>query len=198
MMIALEIGGIIIYLYLSWRILRENYKEEDVVALSWVSLLLFMFGGRIAYGLMHLNQWVDSPWKWFEFWRMNEMVVWAAYLVWLLFTALIIRDKGWKLWSFLEDSLESVSILVASLGIIQKDWPLIISLAVATVASLIMKRRYRSIVWYKSGKKGFLYFWFGIFFCLVAGISYRVWWLSGFSLIFMVGLYMLGNDKFSK
>lgn len=197
-MIIIEIFGIIIYLYLSWRILRENYKEEDVVALSWVALFLFMFGGRIAFGLMHLSQWVDSSWKWFEFWRMKEMVVWAAYLVWLLFTAVITKDKGWKLWSFLEDSLESVSILVATLGIIQKDWPLIISLAVATAASLLMKRRYRSIVWYKSGKKGFLYFWFGIFFCLVAGISYRVWWLSGFSLIFMVGLYMLGNDKFSK
>jgi len=42
-MINLILGTVAIvgYLYLSWRTLRENYQEEDIIAFSWVALLFF-------------------------------------------------------------------------------------------------------------------------------------------------------------
>ena len=55
-MINLIIGIVTIigYLYLSWRTLRDNYQEEDIIAFSWVVLLLFLVGGRLAYGFWQL------------------------------------------------------------------------------------------------------------------------------------------------
>jgi len=196
--IILEIVGVIGYLYLSWRTLRENYQEEDVVAFSWVAILLFLIGGRVSFGLWHWGIWNNNPAAWLEFWKMGEINLLGASVVWMAFALLITKDKEWKLWSFLEDSLISTFFLLMVSGAMLKDWKIMISLAVAGILSLLVGKKYHSFTWYKSGKKGFLFFWFSIIFWLVLGPIYRIYWLSAFSLLFATGLFMLGNDKFSK
>lgn len=198
MSIVIGVGGIVIYLYLSWRTLRENYREEDLIAFSWVALFIYLFVGRIVYGLWHWGVWLDTPGSWFEFWKMSEINLIGAYGGWLLFAGLISRDKEWKLWAFLEDSLWSLWWLVLVTSVELKGWGTAIALVVAIILTAIVKSKYRSFTWYKNGKKGFLYFWFLMIFFLVLGPSIGIYWLSLLSLIFGVGLFMLGNDKFSK
>jgi hypothetical protein len=196
--IILGIVGVIGYLYLSWRTLKENYQEEDVVAFSWVAILLFLMGGRIGFGLIHWGIWSNNPGAWFEFWKMGEISLIGASGIWMAFAVLIAKDKEWKLWSFLEDSLVSTFFLLMVSGAVLKDWKIMIALGIAGILSVLVGKKYHSLTWYKSGKKGFLFFWFSIIFWLVLGSIYRIYWLSAFSLLFMVGLFMLGNDKFSK
>ncbi|HBP50876.1 MAG: hypothetical protein US85_C0001G0047 [Candidatus Shapirobacteria bacterium GW2011_GWF1_38_23] len=198
MMIVLGILGLIGYLYLSWRTLRENYQEEDIIAFSWVAILLFLVGGRLSYGLINWGVWVDNPGAWLEFWRMDEASLIGASGLWMAFVLLITRDKDWKIWPFLENSLVSVVFLLMISALILMNWPIVLALVGAIVLTVPMKKKYRSLQWYKSGRKGFLFFWFSICFWLIFAVISRLWWTGGISLLFIVGLFMLGNDKLSK
>lgn len=198
MIIILGIVAIVGYLYLSWRTLRDNYQEEDIVAFSWVALLLFLVGGRLAYGFWHWGDWVGRGINWLEFWKIGELNILGGGLLWLSFAILISKDKNWKVWAFLENSLVSFWFLLTMFGVIIKDWKLVVALGGALGLSFILKKKYRSLVWYKSGKKGFLFFWFFLCFWLILAIISKIWWLLGFSLLFASGLFILGDDKFSK
>ena len=198
MTIVLGIVGVIGYLYLSWRTLRESYQDEDVVAFSWVALLLFLVGGRVSYGLIHWGIWSDNPGAWLEFWKMGEMSLIGGGILWTAFALLIIRDKEWKIWPFFEDVLFSFWFLLMIFGLISSNWPLVISLLGSMLLTLPMRKKYRSLQWFKSGRKGFLFFWFSIWFCLIFGVISKLWWPSGISLLFGGGLFMLAYDKFSK
>lgn len=194
----LGIVGIIGYLYLSWRTLRENYQEEDVVAFSWVAILLFLVGGRVSFGLIHWGIWGNNPGAWLEFWKMGEISLIGASILWVAFAILIIKDKEWKMWPFFEDSLTSAIWLLLMTSLILENWSIILSLLGASLLTIPMRKKYRSLQWFKSGRKGFLFFWFSILFWLVFSVISKIWWLSSFSLLFIMGLFMLGNDKFSK
>lgn len=198
MTIVLGILGVIVYLYLSWRTLRENYQEEDVVAFSWVGLLLFLVGGRVAFGLKNWGVWSDNPGAWLEFWRMGEFCLIGSIVLWYGFAILICQDKGWRLWSFFEDSLTSIVFLSIIAAVEIQNWPLAIALGGASLFSLLLGKKYRSFQWFKSGKKGFIFFWFFIWFWPILAAFSKIWWLASFSLLFMVGLFMLGYDKLSK
>ena len=166
MTIVLGILGVVGYLYLSWRTLRDNYQEEDVVAFSWVALLLFLIGGRIAFGLSHWGIWNGNQGAWLEFWKIGEINLFGAYLVWLVFSILIAKDKEWKLWSFLEDSLASIFYLSMMAGLMSRNWQVIAALGIASILGLLVGKKYHSFTWYKSGKKGFLFFFHFYVFCL--------------------------------
>jgi len=198
MIIILGIVGVIGYLYLSWRTLRENYQEEDIVAFSWVAILLYLVGGRISYGLIHWGLWNSNPGAWLEFWKMGEISLIGASILWVLFTLLIIKDKDWKIWPFFEDSLVSTVWLLLVSALILGNWSIIFALLGASLLTIPMRKKYRSLLWFKSGRKGFLFFWFSICFWLVFAIISRIWWLGGISLLFLGGLFMLAYDKFSK
>lgn len=198
MTILLGILGIVGYLYLSWRTLRENYQEEDVIAFSSVALLLFLVGGRISHGLTYWGIWSNNPGAWLEFWKIGEINLLGAVVFWIFFAFLITKDKDWKLWSFLEDSLLSVWFLLMSLALISKTWPIVLALFGAALLTVPMRKKYRSLTWFKSGKKGFLFFWFLIWFCLIFAVISKLWWVGGLSLLFIVGLFMLAYDKFSR
>jgi hypothetical protein len=174
--IILGILGVMGYLYLSWRTLRDNYQEEDIIAFSWVALLLFLVGGRISFGLWHWGIWSGNAGAWLEFWKANELSVLGGSILWICFALLITKDKGWKLWVFLENSLISFCYLLIILGIILKNWPLVIALFGAICLTIAIKKKYRSLLWYKSGKKGFLFFWFYIWFWLIFASLSRLWW----------------------
>ncbi|MBP6989497.1 hypothetical protein KBB48_01845 [Candidatus Shapirobacteria bacterium] len=198
MNIVFAVIGIIFYLYFTWRTLREDYREEALVAFSWVALFIYLFMGRIVYGLWHWGIWVDTPGSWFEFWKMSEINMLGAYGAWLLFAVLIAKDKGWRLWSFLEDSLWSLWWLILISSVELRTFGVTAALGIAMLFTAIVRRKYRSFTWYRNGKKGFLYFWFLMIFFLVLGPIVGKYWLSLLGLIFGAGLFMLGNDKFSK
>ncbi|HNY04167.1 MAG TPA: hypothetical protein PKI92_00195 [Candidatus Woesebacteria bacterium] len=196
--LILGIVAIVGYLYLSWRTLRDNYREEDIVAFSWVALLFFLVGGRLTYGFEHWGDWAGRGITWLEFWKIYEFNIWGGTTLWLSFALLISKDKDWKAWAFLENSLLSFWFLLTMFGVITRDWKLLLALSGAYGLSLWLKEKYRSLIWYKSGKKGFLFFWFFFCFWLIFAFITKIWWLLAFCLLFGVGLFILGDDKFSK
>ena len=74
-------------------------------------------------------------------------------------------------------------------------------LIVGYVLALTIVKKYRSMVWYKSGKKGFVFFFVnGIVWLLISGVSYyfqEPWWIlaisGALSLISWCGLFILGE-----
>ncbi len=184
------------YLYISWRRFKENYPNEDVVAFNWVGLFLFLIGARLSFGLINWGKWQGNVGAWLEFWKINEALIWGGLILWILFALLIVKDKEWKLWSFLEDALPGLAFLVIVMAWAQQNWRVPVAVVIAALLTLPVRQKYRSFLWFKSGRKGFLFFWFMICLCLFLGIFYRSWWGAS-SLLFVGGLFMLGYDKFS-
>jgi hypothetical protein len=196
--IIVEVIGLILYLYFSWRILRENYKEEDVIAFSWVSLLLILIFSRVTYGLVNWGVWVENPIRWLEFWKINESMFLGGYGIWLLLVWLVCSDRGWKYWSFAEDNILSLLWISLIFVILSNQWWLLVGLGLVLISWLLLRKKYRSFTWYRSGKKGFLFFAGNILLFLYMAIFTKIIWLALPALICVVGLVMLGNDKFSK
>jgi len=194
---VIEIGGFFLYLYLSWRILRENYKEEDVVAFSWVTLFVFLIASRVTYGLVNWGVWNDIPIKWLEFWKIDQSLVLGGYGLWLLLAWLVTTDRGWRYWAFAEDNTPLISWIILIFSLVNREWLTIGGLGLVFIIYLFLKGRYRSFTWYRSGKKGFLFFLGNmIFFTYISVITGIYWWMIPV-LICGGGLVMLGNDKLS-
>jgi hypothetical protein len=191
----LRVIGLILFLYLSWRNLRDNYKEENLIVYSWVAVLGLLIGGRLAFGLINFGVWNQNWWDWFSVWSKPGMSILGAYLSLVGVTFLMSRLEGWKLWPFLEDL--SNNILILFLFIMLDEWvrshfslsvgvySLIIFLGLGV--NILVKSRYRSWVWYHSGKKGFVFFFTNaiMFFML----SLTSWWFK--SSIWVTGIFAL-------
>jgi len=181
----------LIYLYLCWRTMRENYREEDMIAFGWVSLLVYLIGSRIAY------VWAD-PKLWLEFWKMNQANVLGGYILWLLLTWLVTSDRGWKFFAFGEDSLINLFWINLVFFAISGQWKLIILLVLTGILAIFLKNRYRSLWWYKSGKKGFSFLMVNWVFFIGLAILFRNYYYLIMTLLSTVGLVMLGNERYSK
>jgi len=184
------LGGVV-YLYLSWRMMKENYQEEDMVAFGWVTLIAFLVGSRIAYTL-------TEPKLWLEFWKMGESNTFGGYILWLLLTWLITSDRGWRFFAFGEDSLINLGWINLIFFIISGQWKLIILLTIVAMIGCLIKGRYRSYPWYKSGKKGFLFLALNILFFIGLSVVFLNYYYLIMALISVVGLVMLGNERYSK
>lgn len=163
------------FLYLSWRRIGESYDEARVVAFSWVVLLSFFVGGRLAYGLIDWGVWNDSWLSWGAILDKPGMSYVGAYVGFLVGTGIICLRNEWRYWSFLEDNVfVFLSFLLVwwggqvvggemDMGLVR----MMIVLVVTWASSVLIGKKYRSLVWYKSGKKGFLFFWANVVFWLI-------------------------------
>lgn len=206
--------GVIAFLYLLWRSLRENYDDQKIISFSWLALLGFLVFGRLFFGLIHWGIWNDDLVDWVLVGSKPGMSYIGGYLGVVLVSWLFARKEQWKFFNFMEDlarpflvmsgffmldelvrskfSLELVSFLVLIILI----FPLFI----------FITNRYRSFVWYKSGKKGFVLLLLNFLFFLGVGgllilfkdnlinivLSFVI------SLFSLVGLFVLGEIKYEK
>ena len=74
---------------------------------------------------------------------------------------------------------------------------MLIALGVAGILSFLIRKKYRSWAWYRSGKKGFLFFFWSLLFWSILAVLGKEWWILSLNLLFIGGLFMLGNDKLS-
>ena len=179
--IILKFLAIVGFLYLSWRRMGEGYDEARVVAFSWIALLSFFIGGRLAYGLIHWGVWNDSWLSWGAILDKPGISYGGAYVGFLVGAGIVCLKNEWRYWSFLEDNVfvllsfllvwwgsqmmgESAVGVAPMLAVGSSGVP---AAGVSLVSSLLMGKKYRSLVWYKSGKKGFLFFWANVVFWLV-------------------------------
>ena len=205
----LRIIGIILFAYLTWRNLRYSYEEDKVVTYSWVVLLTFFVGGRIAYGLVNFGIWNDSWLNWFSVWNKPGMDYVGGFLALILANFIFSRMNGWKFIPFCEDTLtNSLFLLVFLMGdeFLRTKFDLrvgfyLLFLVLMMFLMAFFKKKYRSWVWYKSGKKGFAFLatafisflilgFLGLYFKVALFYSILYWVIS---LISLVGLCILGE-----
>jgi hypothetical protein len=167
--------------------MKENYKEEDMIAFGWVSLIVYLIGNRIAFAY-------DQPKLWLEFWRMNQVNGLGGYVLWLLFAKLITKDRGWKFFAFGEDSLINLLFINLIFFVISLQWKLIILTLLTCLIAWVFKDKYRSLSWYKSGKKGFLFLLANIIFFVGLSAITGNYYLLIISLLSVIGLVMLGHE----
>jgi len=205
----IRILGIILFVYLTWRNLRDNYEEDKIVTYSWIALLSFFVGGRIVYGLSNFGIWNDSWISWFSVWNKPGMSYVGGFLTLMLVNFIFSRMNNWKFIPFCEDSLINTLIFLFFLMIdefIRTKFDIktgVYSLFLILMISFVKlaKKKYRSLVWYKSGKKGFAFLSAVFLFFLLLGflemifklnITYSILsWVV--SLISLTGLCILGE-----
>lgn len=188
-------------MYLTWRKLRDDYQEEDLISYGWLAVLGMMLFSRLAYGFLNWGVWNENWWDWLLFWEKPGTNIIAGYLGILLTSWWWTLAKNWKFWSFLEDMTDNFLILFTLVVVdeiirswIDWRWFGVMGLLIlTTVATKILFGKYRSFSWYRSGKKGFVF--------LVANILFWLGWfgISGnylgliMGLISLFGLVILGD-----
>lgn len=161
----LRIIGIILFVYLTWRNLRDNYEENKVVVYSWVALLGFFVIGRATYGLINFGIWNDNWTSWFSVWNKPGMSYVGGFVGLILVNFVFSRLNSWKFIPFCEDNLVNsliFSFLIMFDEFIRTNFDLRVGLYLFILLLMIfyaklMKNKYRSLVWYRSGKKGFAF-----------------------------------------
>lgn len=160
--ISLAAGGIL-YLFLSFIKLADEFSEDDVVSLSLGSFLGFVLGARVGFGLSHFSWWGLNPLVWFSFWRFGGFSFWGGFIGLVLFVVLFALRKKWNVWYTLEAVLFPLIFLCLAtlLGMFLSTanpvyfWYLGVVFLVFLVS--IFLKNYRSFTWYPSGKPGFLF-----------------------------------------
>lgn len=205
----INILGIVLFLYLTWRNLNDNYHEDALIGYSWLALLAMLVGGRLFYGLINWGVWNENWGDWFLIWQKPGFSYIGAMLSFLGLTTWYCKINDWKLWSFLEDIIPVFLLMMVfwtGEDLIKSNlkWQVAIKLAVIFLSYLLnfwVVAKYRSWVWYRSGKKGFSFFFTSSICCLLlAGTSIIVkdsWQIIltylSLSLIFISGLFILGE-----
>lgn len=204
----IRILGMVIFIYLVWRNLFDDYRDDLLISYAWGSLLVLLASGRLVYGLWNWGVFNNRLFDWFQIWNPDQFSIFGGIIGVLLWTWWYCVINQWKLWSILEDLTPIYYILIAFFlaeTMVNSNYTLesIINLGIALTGYLLsnfMMGRYRSISWYKSGKKGFGFFFTNIVVGMVlAGLTAvnRDWWQTAaysiISLIFGLGLVILGE-----
>lgn len=201
--------AILLFAYLTWRDLRDNYEENSVVSYCWMALLLFFISGRITYGLVNYGIWNDNWSSWFSIWQKPGISYVGAFGGLLLANFIFSKIKNWKFVPFCEDNLKNALLLLFFLlldELVRSNFDLkvgsyLIFLVLTLIYMNIAKIKYRSLVWYKSGKKGFAFLSTLFLSFLILGfieIAFHsniffsiIYWII--SLISLTGLCILGE-----
>lgn len=187
----IRVVGIILYMYLTWRKLREDYKDDEVISYVWLTVLGFILAGRVVFGVINWKLW-QNWWDWLVFWSKPGINYIGAYFGWLWVTFWVAKSYGWKLLPILEDTAK---ILLILFGFCLADGEIRNILILVTAYGLVawIEKRYRSFWWYKSGKKGFVWLVANIWVWVALAILSRQYYFLILGLISLAGLVMLGE-----
>ncbi|HOZ80711.1 MAG TPA: hypothetical protein PK370_00625 [Candidatus Woesebacteria bacterium] len=207
----IKLVAVLFYLYYLWKRLRDDYKTDWLISLGWVSLLGMLVGGRIVYGLVNWGIWNENWVNWLMVFSHPGFNFLGGLLGWAIAVYLYNIESGWKNWAFMEDILPSFWIflmifllgeLVASKGDIKVVF-VFIPILISFILGWLVSKKYRSFWWYKSGKKGFGFFFSMIVYGIsrsVVGILIKESWpmmvvYAVISLVSIVGLFILGDER---
>jgi len=175
----IRIIGILVFMYVFWKSLKDDFPSNDVIWLGWLIVAMFYLGSKLG-------------------------------CIFVLATiALYSKRKSWKLILVLEDGVKAFLLFLFfnylnELFMSKWIWEIAIKIFVLILGYYltgVLKDKYRSFVWFKSGRKGFV-FWsisalvLGLF--MINNIVFRnsliLSYLYGLScLISVTGLFMLGD-----
>ena len=158
-----------------------------MIAFGWVSLIVYLIGSRIAFTY-------SEPKLWLEFWKMNQGNVLGGYVLWLLIAWLITKDRGWKFFAFGEDSLINLAFINLVFFTLAGQWKYVLITLVTCVIARVLRDKYRSLWWYKSGKKGFLFLISNMILFTGLSVISGNYYLLILSLLSTTGLVILGHE----
>lgn len=206
---AIKLLGLIIFLYLTWRNLYEDYRDDWLISYGWLSILLMYVGGKITYGIINWNELNMTFANLGRFWDIPGTNLWGGMVLILIWTGWLCKQNEWKLWPFLEDLTPIYYLFVAfemgenylrsGLNLRPLLWMIIA--IIGYLMSSLMRGNYRSFSWYKSGKKGFIFFFTNAVIAILLSVV-AFWFKDGWivvvsywtiGLIFGVGLVILGE-----
>jgi len=209
MLAILRVVAILVFAYLTWRNLKDNYQEETLVTYSWLALIIFFIVARVGYGLINFGVWNDSWINWFTVWNKPGMDYTSGFLGLMLFSFWFSKLNNLKVWPFAEDVIVNVLIFLSVLmadEVIKSKFNLkvgilLLFLILMAFFAKFIKGKYRSLVWYKSGKKGFGFFTtcaLGFLLLSILGILFKfdLWVIiihAILSLISFFGILILGE-----
>lgn len=207
----IRVLGIVVFLYLLWRNLRESYDDQRIIEFSWLALVGFLVFGRLGYGLINWGIWNKDLIDWLAIWNKPGMSYMSGYLGIMLVAWLYIKKQQWKFLNFLEDLIKPLLIMVILMMTdewirAKFSWQILIYMIMMVLIYLLgdwLAKRYRSFVWYKSGKKGFVLLSTNFLFFLVLAVVFGVFrdslvnmiLASVISLVSVIGLFILGGTK---
>ena len=190
--------------------MRENYRDESLVSYSWLALLAMVVGGRLVFGLVFWGVWNNNWSDWLSFWQKPGFSYGGGLVTMLIMTVWYCRINGWKLWSFFEDIIPIIYFfygflmidewLRGGMSFDQGWWGMVVAI-LGLIIFLTVSKRYRSFSWYRSGKKGFGFFFTNTVIFLLSAII-RVIFFKDItvaviymilSLISLAGLFILGE-----
>jgi len=201
--------GVVLFLYLTWRNLREDYDEKKLVSYSWLAMLGMVLGGRIIYGIVHWGVFNENIIDWVTFFSISGFNYIGGIVCLFLISWWACRYNDWKIWAFFEDITSNVCLLLTCFWLADytkniQDWRMLSQMLVmmgGVVLANFIATKYRSFVWYSSGKKGFVFFFVVFVTSLVMtliALTYKdrlnlvIFYLS-ISLLSGSGLFMLGE-----
>lgn len=127
--IFLEIIGILFAFFIFWRNLKQDYKNEGIFSLTILTSIFTFLGVKIFY---------------FQGGVIGQLV--SIFL--------FSRYNKWNFW-LIADSLVFPDIVIVL--VFTKDLFYFGLTLIVAILNLRMKKIYRSLSWYKSGKVGFLF-----------------------------------------
>ena len=197
-----------------WRNLKESYDDQKIIIFSWVGLLGFLVFGRLFYGLINWGIWNNDLVDWISVGNKPGMSYLGGYLGLTFFAWLFSKKQQWKFLSFMEDLARPFLIMVAVFMIDEmfrmKFFLEPVLYFILIVLTLFLSKwvsgKYRSFVWYKSGKKGFVLLSSNFLFFLVlipVLILFKeslinIVMASFISLVSLVGLFFLGRVNYER
>lgn len=192
----------IIGAYLLWRGLREDYIEEDILSFTVFLSALSFFGSRIFYYLSHLYLAGPNVFKVLDLRGFPGYSFLGAVIGAIGVIIYYSKKKEWDLWVVLDEIIKAffVVIIFSAVGYYISNPSLygllfiVISLGFGLLRFFLTKY-YRRLIWYKSGKPGFvclITFTIFIFSYLLLDFFFKkgiVWEGAGF---FVLSIYALG------
>lgn len=149
--------------FILWRGLKEDYPEEEIISLTIYLALIFLGGARIVYIITHFEEFQFFPLRWLlpgHYPGFSFFGGFLACLGWLIFWS---KRKAWDFWEIVEVLVfawfVSVALVGAGLYLISGRLIFLGEALLGLVLlpfSLFLKKKYRTFVWYKSGKLGFV------------------------------------------
>jgi len=204
---------LLLYLFLVWISLSKDHAQEEVVSLSLGTVVVFFIGGRLVHMLLNLNSIGFGIESWFSVKSVGEINFLAGLALTFVYISVVCHNYRLSTWYFLEKFVFPVSVVAFII-----DLALFLSTAQTvylgrTLIFLVilisgkLLSRYRSFVWYGSGRAGFLFFAIvAEYFFLAIVLSF---FLPGFSywqlvtnvlilLVSLIGVYLLSGKKLRK
>jgi hypothetical protein len=199
---------------LLWKNLKDSYDDQKIIVFSWFSSLLFLIFGRMVYGLVNWGIWNNDLIDWISVFNKPGISYIGGYLGLIFSVWLFSKKEQWKFINFMEDTIRPF-LIMSSFFMLDEFFRTKFNLEPFIYFSLMLlififsgwiANKYRSFVWYKSGKKGFVLLSSNFLFFLAvvpALILFKeniinIVLASIISLISLIGLFILGRVKYER